>query len=252
MSSIPTVPTPDPVIAVRRSRRRWTVSEDALLRSLVLQHGARKWSAIAACIPGRTGKSTRQRWINSVDPHKNPPEWTRDEDRRLVLLQRLHRVPFENGWNLVSREIPGRTEIHVKNRSEVIARLKTESGSYADSLVGTEHWEVSDGEVAVPQQGEIRNGLENERTVERCSEVGRSALFNGLDGKFYPGQQSEKHQMNYLLAPLEAEQRVTLRTSCGSNFDCGPHQEQRIDVRKRTAQKVATPRRGIRVMDLLS
>ena len=45
----------------------WLAEEDALLRELVKQGGAKKWSVIAESIPGRAGKQCRERWLNHLD-----------------------------------------------------------------------------------------------------------------------------------------------------------------------------------------
>ena len=39
----------------------WTVEEDLLILQLVERYG-RKWSKIAACLPGRTDNGVRNRW----------------------------------------------------------------------------------------------------------------------------------------------------------------------------------------------
>jgi hypothetical protein len=39
----------------------WTAEEDAKVIDLVSTHGAKKWSVIANCLPGRIGKQCRER-----------------------------------------------------------------------------------------------------------------------------------------------------------------------------------------------
>jgi len=39
----------------------WTPEEDAKVVDLVNTHGAKKWSLIANCLPGRIGKQCRER-----------------------------------------------------------------------------------------------------------------------------------------------------------------------------------------------
>jgi hypothetical protein len=47
----------------------WKPEEDDLIVSLVGIHGARKWSTIAAQLPGRIGKQCRERWHNHLNPN---------------------------------------------------------------------------------------------------------------------------------------------------------------------------------------
>lgn len=44
--------------------QRWSEEEHAQLEALVEQYGTKSWSAVAAHLPGRTGKQCRERYIN--------------------------------------------------------------------------------------------------------------------------------------------------------------------------------------------
>jgi hypothetical protein len=48
--------------------RMWTPEEDERVKSLVEEHGTKRWSVIASHLPGRTGKQCRERWHNQLDP----------------------------------------------------------------------------------------------------------------------------------------------------------------------------------------
>ena len=56
--------------------RPWTAEEDAMVRSLVDEHGTKRWSVIAASLPGRTGKQCRERWHNQLDPAIKKDIWS--------------------------------------------------------------------------------------------------------------------------------------------------------------------------------
>ena len=64
--------------------RPWTEEEDHTVRSLVLSHGTKRWSLIAAQLNGRTGKQCRERWHNQLDPAIKKDNWTQEEDRTLL------------------------------------------------------------------------------------------------------------------------------------------------------------------------
>jgi hypothetical protein len=44
----------------------WTKEDDVRVGELVQQYGTKSWSALAAHLPGRTGKQIRERWHNQV------------------------------------------------------------------------------------------------------------------------------------------------------------------------------------------
>ncbi|MCJ1462394.1 hypothetical protein MMC07_000995 [Pseudocyphellaria aurata] len=69
-----------------RIRRRWTESEDQMLRieaNVQLSEGTLKdWNRIAAKLPGRTNKDCRKRWSKVCENIKKGA-WDSAEDERL-------------------------------------------------------------------------------------------------------------------------------------------------------------------------
>lgn len=57
----------------------WSPEDDARVAELVGQIGAKKWSCIAAQLPGRTGKQCRERWHNHLNPHISKVPWMEHE-----------------------------------------------------------------------------------------------------------------------------------------------------------------------------
>lgn len=57
----------------------WSAEDDARVAELVGQIGAKKWSCIAAQLPGRTGKQCRERWHNHLNPHISKVPWSEHE-----------------------------------------------------------------------------------------------------------------------------------------------------------------------------
>ncbi len=49
-------------------------------------YGAKKWSKIAAELPGRIGKQCRERWHNHLNPDINKKPWTLEEDRLIIMV----------------------------------------------------------------------------------------------------------------------------------------------------------------------
>ena len=52
--------------------------------SLVEAHGPKKWSTIAAALPGRIGKQCRERWHNHLNPDIRKDAWTQEEDHIIL------------------------------------------------------------------------------------------------------------------------------------------------------------------------
>jgi len=90
----------------------WTAEEDQQLLQLVHELGPRRWSAIAAQLPGRVGKQCRERWHNHLCPTVNKDEWTEEDDQ--LIMQLVQQMGTK--WSHIAKQLPGRTDNAIKNR----------------------------------------------------------------------------------------------------------------------------------------
>ncbi|KAK7953276.1 hypothetical protein PG988_013970 [Apiospora saccharicola] len=78
----------------RKSPKRWTDEEDALLHHeftrLSDPNEITDWSRIAESVPGRSNKDCRKRWVNKVCGGLNKGPWSREEDQRLRKAMEVH------------------------------------------------------------------------------------------------------------------------------------------------------------------
>lgn len=121
-------------VGVRKVKGPWRKEEDELLTALVGRFGARRWTTIAAHIPGRTGKQARERWLNQLSPDLVKRPWSAEEDR--VVMDAHARLG--NRWSEIAKLLKGRTDNAVKNRfNTTIRRQISELSSSAAGATTT-------------------------------------------------------------------------------------------------------------------
>lgn len=100
------------MLDTRKDRKFFTSNEDELLKMIAWRYGAKNWILIASMIPGKTARQCRDRYMNYLAPGLCHSEWTKDEDD---LLKKLYKE-YGPKWSLISKQLPNRSPINVKNR----------------------------------------------------------------------------------------------------------------------------------------
>lgn len=93
-------------------RRFFTQNEDIMLTKAAVQYNEKSWNIIAQCVPGRTPRQCRDRWMNYLKPNLKFDPWTKEEDELLISLVNTHGTH----WTKMISDFPGRSTNAIKNR----------------------------------------------------------------------------------------------------------------------------------------
>jgi hypothetical protein len=101
-------------------KNKFTFREDAVLRGLVQDYGTNDWMAIASHMHGRDSRQCKERWFHYLSPNLVQFPWNPADD---ALLE-LRVVQHGHKWKMFESDFPGRTDISIKNRFNVLARRR--------------------------------------------------------------------------------------------------------------------------------
>ena len=108
----------------------WTKEEDVQLVDLLFEHKAS--FVDAAKQHGRSEDQCRQRWRTHLDPDINHGQFSRDEDRALIIAHSLH----GNKWAEIAKTFVGRPDAAIKGRwhNTLKRRVKEANDAGQDAL----------------------------------------------------------------------------------------------------------------------
>jgi hypothetical protein len=127
------------------SRRKVSAEEDRTLQTLVIRYGKDDWRRIASFMPGRSSRQCKERWFHYLTPDIVQSRWTQAEDE--LLNEKVQQLGHK--WKMFEAFFPGRVDVSIKNRYNVLLRQKgkqmTDAKSFATANFEEAESNSSDG-----------------------------------------------------------------------------------------------------------
>lgn len=155
-----------------RGKKTWTDQEDETLRQLVSVHGTGNWTLIAQSLPERSGKQCRERFHNHLDQGIKKGDWTEEEDRIIIVLQKA----IGNQWAKITKLLPGRTDNAVKNRFHATERAKSR-GKLDESFLNDPNFT----EFIIKEAMRVNGELQDSSTTTKSIDSSSSTEFSPFD-----------------------------------------------------------------------
>lgn len=173
----------------RKIRNYFTPEEDQKLRDLVLKYGDRSWNLVSSLMKTRNQRQCRERWKHylSCDVKEASQPWTKEEDQ--ILLQKYNELGAK--WTKIARDLPGRSDLQVKNRyMKNLKNKKTSSIEYesdeseSNDEYFPENKNIHDNQITGTQ---LQKSAEQEKNKQQpnaesiLSTANSNSIFNDID-----------------------------------------------------------------------
>ena len=107
-----------PKCSRNHQRNNFTSEEDFKLKQLVKKYGDNDWAKIAGMFHNRNERQVKERWCNYLSPDLVKTPMSNEEDQLLLYYVNL----IGRKWKTIAGLFPGRTDIQLKSRFNVIMR----------------------------------------------------------------------------------------------------------------------------------
>jgi hypothetical protein len=107
----------------RVPRQKFSPEEDERLRELVSVHGEQNWHLISAELGNRRARPCKERWAHYLSPSVMHSAWAPHEDK--LLEEKVNELGRR--WKVLEAYFPGRTDVNLKNRYNLLTRKRNKA-----------------------------------------------------------------------------------------------------------------------------
>lgn len=161
-----------------KKRQGFTIDEDDRLKALVMRYGEEKWELITSKMPKRSSRQCRERWMNYLSPTVKNCPWSAEEDD----LLRAQVLKFGHRWRTMSALFPGRTDINLKNRWNLLMARSARAEKGKEMIKANENTKAKADHNSNVLPVETVSQL-MEETVDEWDWAGESTMYE--DGFWY-------------------------------------------------------------------
>ncbi|OHT17378.1 Myb-like DNA-binding domain containing protein [Tritrichomonas foetus] len=168
-------------------RKKFSLEEDNMLRTLVENCGLNQWNIVAQYMKNRTARQCRDRYRNYLQPGFFNGQWSAQEDE--MLYQKYQE--FGPQWTLLSQLLKGRSANSIKNRwNYFVSRMNFDYSKIIQSendehLVDEETHSETDNEVSLSSPEEIDDKFTKDQSSTKNSDSTEQSDSTEHDGEFF-------------------------------------------------------------------
>ena len=164
----------------KRTNKKFSPQEDALLKKLVSEYGESSWEDIAFHMKGRNTRQCHDRWVYYLSPKVSNAPWTDEDDQKLIKL-----VKQLNGkWVQIAKRFRGRNDTQIKNRWNTLKKhmdlpdLPKRKSANSDNISEDQHIEPESKDQKVIVDSAIDKFISLFSSVESENQFGMQNDFD--------------------------------------------------------------------------
>lgn len=183
----------------KKTKKKFTVNEDALLIKCVSLYGENNWKLISKYFKDRNTRQLRERYTLYLKPGNLDTPWTHEED--ILLYQKIKEIGKH--WSLLTKYFKGRNQNNIKNRWNF--HLKCGTNLHIEDVLSSKTQKNSVNNYNIINDTNINYNYEN---IINSNSFNMNNRLNSKDQNPLPTQSSNIKKQFYVLPKINKDKII--------------------------------------------